>query len=555
MNNTRIVRFINNKFKKGSLCVFCGAGISLHSGIPLASTLIKAVLKYLKFNEEEKKSFLRADLPFESVVEMLFETTDLRPLLKIFQNKEPNLNHILFAKLAAAGILRIFITTNFDTLLEDALKNEGVPFRLIYKEGDLEKIEYSSKDIQVIKLHGTVEDYDSLAITIKRVSNQQLFSSRKKVIAHLFSKSHIDFIVMLGYSFSDRFDISPAIASVDSKSKFVLLIEHSSMPLNRARFVKFNKIKNNALLKCIGEKLRCSTDEFMKLLWLKCIGTSVPKFKKCNTDWRIPLKDWYGSSIKKHGLAVKNYLSGRLWMSAGNYKKANELLDLVIRNHPSPEIEALTYQAIGDNYRDQGDYDRALRYLIVALGCSRTYKFMGREARALASIGVVLEDQKDHFKAISYYKRAMKILRFTDDKELEGKCNGNIGIVYKNLGDKESLKKALRYHEKALRIARELGDKKSEGRTLGNIGITYSDMDQKTQAVQYYREAYAVAEDLRDIRHMGIWAANAGMDLVNINKTEAKKYLETAVRIFNELRLSHYITEIQDSLIKIRKNG
>jgi tetratricopeptide (TPR) repeat protein len=178
-------------------------------------------------------------------------------------------------------------------------------------------------------------------------------------------------------------------------------------------------------------------------------------------------------------------------------------------------------------------------------------KNLGQEARVLASLGVVFEDRKDHLRAISCYKRAMRKSRQAKDRQLEGICNGNAGIVYKNIGNSTDIQRAIRYHQHALDLARAVGDKPSEGRTLGNLGIAHSDAGDKERATQYYREALAIASELGDNRHVGIWAANAGMDLVGDHPEEAALYLRMAITIFTKLRLPHYVTECMEALQRV----
>ena len=45
----------------------------------------------------------------------------------------PNYNHRLIATVAAQGLIRYLVTTNFDTFLEAALEESGVPY-VVYRD-------------------------------------------------------------------------------------------------------------------------------------------------------------------------------------------------------------------------------------------------------------------------------------------------------------------------------------------------------------------------------------------------------------------------------------
>lgn len=356
----------------------------------------------------------------------------------------------------------------------------------------------------------------------------------------------------MGYSCSDRFDINPAIASLEDKRQHVIFIEHTLIPVSEASITALSAIDaDHPFFGFNGYILRCNTDDFVDAIWSSLIQSEPPSVKWADHDWRTVLNQWFHNANSQKGFCVGAYIGGMLFKGSGSYRTSNNFLSRTLTAGPSPDIEVAAYQTLGDNHRDMGEFEKAFFYLRKALTSSQEHNFRWRQARILSSLGIVTEDQKDHQRAISYYKRAMKLTRRTGDKELRGKCNGNIGIAYKNIGDTKSLKKAIRYQKNALRIARDIGDKRSEGRALGNMGIAYSDLGDKVNAIDYYFQAKAVAEDLRDSRHIGIWLANAGMDYVGLDNSQAFRLLNGAVAIFDKLGLPHYIAECEQFLSQI----
>lgn len=486
-------------------------------------------------------------------MEVLLEVTGSEHLFSVFRIGAPNRNHVLMARLAAKGILRTIVTTNFDSLLERALEEEGISYTVSYTDAELENVDWLSSQLQVIKLHGDAGDSRSLAITIRRVASKNLISSRSKVLRELLSHDRVGRFIVLGYSFSDRFDINPVIASIEDKSKNVLIVSHENIDYQYASSFDLNA-GDHAFRGFPGKILKCNSDDFMADLWEVFLEGKPPDLMPATIDWRPVVAHWYATAVAERGEAIGLCIAGLLCAAAGRYEDSSIFLHQALTFQVVPDLRVAIYQKLGDNYRDAGQYAEALSWLRKALELSDASGLLRRQARALSSLGIVMADLKDFGRAIGYYKRALKMARRARDRELEGKCNGNIGISRKNLGGEDNIRKAIRHQESALRIALELGDKQSEGRTLGNLGIAYSDLGDRPKAIQFYLEAFSVAEDLRDVRHMGIWMANAGMDYIGIDSGEATRLLHSAIEIFERLSLSHYVAECVDSLAKIEES-
>ena len=539
---------------EGPFCLFCGAGISLYSDVPLAGTLVTAVLDLVGMNDGTKSEFLSVQLPFESVMEVLLQATGLQDLFKVFQGTKPNQDHVLFARLAARGFLSTVVTTNFDTFLEDSLNEQGVPFDLYYRDQELRRISWNSGRVQLLKLHGTLRDPRSLAITIRGVANQTLVANRAEALLELLGHPGIRVILIIGYSCSDRFDIGPAIRRVPSTSQRILFVQHVDVPPADATLDDIAVWEENPFSRFVGNVLRCNADDLLNAACGRLLGAPISEPVRPAGIWRDYLTRWHNNALFKYGKNLNSYLAGHLLQRAGRYKRSTELLEQFVAVNTQMGLQISAFQTIGDNYRDLGRCHEALENLRIALELSRACRLPLGQARALGSIGIVLEDLGDHSRAISCYKRAMRLSRRARNKEIEGKCNGNAGIAYKSIGDRNSLMKSVLYHENALRIARIIGDKASEGRTLGNLGVTHKYLDDTQKALDYYKQALSIAEDLGDVRHIGIWTANAGMDIVDVSPLAARNYLERAIRIFSNLDLHHYVKECEDSLKKIKVN-
>jgi len=92
-------------------------------------------------------------------------------------------------------------------------------------------------------------------------------------------------------------------------------------------------------------------------------------------------------------------------------------------------------------------------------------------------------------EAIKFYDGALTIAREIGNRDAEGNHLGNLGSVYRDLGQ---IEKAIEYYEQALTIAQEIGDRRGEGSQLGSLGNAYAERGQVEKAIEYYNMAYAL---------------------------------------------------------------
>ena len=75
---------------KSEWAIFCGAGISWNSGLPLADELKRSILHTLPMNAAQRDQIMSSDLPFEAFLETLSEIVDISRLIDIFDQGAPN---------------------------------------------------------------------------------------------------------------------------------------------------------------------------------------------------------------------------------------------------------------------------------------------------------------------------------------------------------------------------------------------------------------------------------------------------------------------------------
>lgn len=181
------IRFLAEELEKGKLVVFVGAGVSKNSGLPEWEELIKDYADYRGIKEFTSKQFL-------TIPEEVFERYGSLKYYEIAEKKflgkyVPNSIHRILKKMK----LTYIITTNYDTLIEDEIKN----LQIVSKDEDLP---YTNSNRMLIKMHG---DFENKNIVLKKSDydnyekNFQLIST---LVKGLFTTNTVLFI---GYSYSD----------------------------------------------------------------------------------------------------------------------------------------------------------------------------------------------------------------------------------------------------------------------------------------------------------------------------------------------------------------
>lgn len=152
MNNTITSISFSIFSNKGIYALLLGSGISRNAGIPTGWDVVQdLIIKLAVLNKEkcepnphvwfEKKYGIEAN--YSTILGELAKTPDERlNLLKpYFESKEEKLlssqAHVFIAKLIKSGYFKVVITTNFDRLLENALRNEGVEPTVIKHSEDI----------------------------------------------------------------------------------------------------------------------------------------------------------------------------------------------------------------------------------------------------------------------------------------------------------------------------------------------------------------------------------------------------------------------------------
>ena len=158
---------------------------------------------------------------------------------------------------------------------------------------------------------------------------------------------------------------------------------------------------------------------------------------------------------------------------------------------------ARSYSNVAYTYGELGDHEKELEYNLKALGI-REKKLLSDHpdlATSYNNVAVTYGELGDHEKELEYNLKALGIREKKlppDHPDLALSCN-NVAYTYGALGDHE---KQLEYNLKALVILEKKlpPDHPDLATSYNNIGVTYAYLDEYQRALEYLEKALAIRE-------------------------------------------------------------
>lgn len=227
----------------GKVCILAGAGISYNhpSHVPLAGQIQDEILRQiwkqspllqeLGLQKEDKlpaeaefvnllKGADKTALRFELLMQVIADSTqDLKSLLPLFKTKKFNQIHRFIAESFKRN--NQVVTTNFDVLIEEAVKRQQGTAQIVAVDKDFLKVKGEiARKRCIFKIHGTLEQEESIKATLRQVGKSGLAfmweRGKGEVFERLIKRYHLLF---LGYSGTDDFDIMSKLIITDSEKE------------------------------------------------------------------------------------------------------------------------------------------------------------------------------------------------------------------------------------------------------------------------------------------------------------------------------------------------
>lgn len=525
---SNVARIPCNRF-----CFLAGSGISADSGLPTAWQFNTELARVLCSNEVQRKLLTELlvtgvaaslkssgssiqQVRFERLLYILRTTIDpqLSVLALLERSWEPNPLHFLLVYALEAGA-KIF-TTNVDSLLEVAwLSKYDVsrrPLQTVFAETHNETPRIKAAETfkkwkpipsqpVLFKLHGSlrsmnwfVQRYresenplqETINLTLDRLANPKtVWGLDKHKEATLLRQSAGKFLIVLGYSGLDDFDVVPSLRRMLRRLKGILWILHS----NESRPV----IPPDGRVPEILRSLREEAGRYGIPCWVvagntrRLLSTVLKRTEHVRPPREIePFTASSFLSLPNYSLigsGERSLVVASIYAAAGLTQEARRYFTSTTeeagRIMPREELVALGHEGLGRLawlHRDAKDarvhFQRSARLWHVL-------KNDRGEARILANLASVQMSDGNYLMARKFYRASLTKYRRLGDTMGIALTMGNLGVLF---GRQGHFRKAMNYLEGAYRLDRSARNLDGMARHLGNMGT-----------VNLYQNRFAIA--------------------------------------------------------------
>ena len=524
--------------------VLCGAGISFDSGIPLVKMLIEAILRALRFNKANIQQVLAKvpdAIPFERFIETVISSSPSRSFLSLFQLGQPNSNHHALASLAAAGCLHTIVTTNFDLLIERALESQselerGTDFVVHDNPKDFAVISPNDSRVQVIKLHGSAELLDSMAVTLSGIMKDENRQMVSMLARRLMSEWPVGGVLVAGYSCSDKFDISPGIASAKREKQTILQLEHMVSPSDGVRPGDINPVevppwgrhnKDYPFSGFSGYRLFSDTSIVLRRISAQISGSKTSITGSiAKPRWRAVINKWADELRKMYPRIACPFVSGAIFQLVEAWSDAHRSYERALRiaqheNHPG--WTTACQNALGNIHLSRGELNEAGGMFARALKISRESKNHFGVQQCLLNLSNLYRQWGDllHTKAIAFSSEALNVI---DEHSKESWPLGTRATHHSAMamlyGRQWEFVEAFRNFKAARQEFREAGELQRELAVVSNWASALFATQRFEESLTLYDEAIALARACGDSIAVGQMTINRGNALARLGRLQ-----------------------------------
>jgi tetratricopeptide (TPR) repeat protein/NAD-dependent SIR2 family protein deacetylase len=586
-----------------------GAGISMDppSNLPSARIFVKSLFKYYAPEEEIEKLSSLDSLRYEFLVEKvqnLFDN-DIKFLDYLDHVKEPNAIHFFLANMIMK--YNYVITTNFDYLLEMAMQKKlsiypifnyfHAKFMVIVTKEDYDKDVINQ--FPIIKIHGSKWDCikgrstkDSLITTISTLGKEKekgqtfaIETYKRKLINTVMQDRNL---VIMGYSGSDDFDISPMLKELNNMKRIIWIDHNPDANSEELEIYHYNPVQNvselnsnyeiNKLDKILVEisslnngdvyKIETNTISFVKEKLAPIYNESFEFLKISTTNEVLSFDDYMKENHFQASQSSKYRLAHEIYYDLGEIESAERtaLRGLNLSKESEEDINQTYFtNALGLIYLSKGEYDKAFINFEHTLELTEKLNQFNEKAGVLLNLGEISRKKGDLKNAFKYISEASKIMTNDTPNVLKFSILNNLGALYRDNGDIDNairnielaleisentgdlfgkalcynnlagikisqglLNPALKNSSEALKINEQLGDLNNMCSTLNTIGNIFRIAGQYSQALQYFERAYQTADKIQN-QNIKALAANS----IGVIHYESGKN-DLAMRYYNE---------------------
>lgn len=566
---------------KGRLAYLVGAGVSRDppAHCPLAGEMIKALAECLWCHSEiATRKWAKATIcsraakvRFETIMQMIAETTGSLGILGVLRGHAPNYLHRAIAR-ALADRCPV-LTTNFDQLIERASKGAGT-LNVLKTSEDFRRWRRRTLRGVLAKLHGSLDKAESLCATMRQVGSLGLAFMWDPPRGDYLDRARATYpMAVMGYSGSDDADIVPRLRITESIQPLLWVFHKDSPP----RVATENEIDRESAKPGLKELLKETkavvligrTGDVIALLEGRRrppVPTRLPRSARLEPGMlrrrlgrssapflidyliaRIFYESAYWSASRRLFAAVRRATEGKhpglvarclaneatVAADVGNWSSAGRLLDRALPGLQRwADHRAFLHASINRAlvFRHKGHLAKAcnlLQSLIDGLAGKRLFRL--EWARASANMADMLFEQNQLDKATRFLKAARNGFKEAGD---HAGLATVLGIFGKILFARGEHRDALVILQMALWHASVASDAASKARLLNNQGTIQRSLGLIDEAEDSFALAAETGQRLGDPEPVAV--ASMGMVTVDLARGDINRAAARARRCLLE---------------------
>ena len=155
------------------------------------------------------------------------------------------------------------------------------------------------------------------------------------------------------------------------------------------------------------------------------------------------------------------------------------------------------------------------------------------EAPCYGNLGTVYRLLGEYQNARAHLDKSLTISKDIGDRKGEACCYSDLGIVYKSVGEYE---KARQQFEKSLTITKEIGDRNGEACCYGNLGTVHQSAGDHEKARKHLEKSLTINKEVGDRNEEASCYLNLGVLYQSVGEYErAREHLENSLAIKKEI--------------------
>ena len=162
------------------------------------------------------------------------------------------------------------------------------------------------------------------------------------------------------------------------------------------------------------------------------------------------------------------------------------------------------------------------------------------------SLDTLVETRVETGKAIDFHYQSMEISEASGDKQGIVNSLGGLSNAYYSLGNHQ---KAIDFHAQSMEIEQAIGYKQGIAMSLGNLGLAYYSLGDYQRAIDFHAQHNEMAQAIGDRWGMGASLLNLGNTLARLDEHfNALQNYKKAKAIYEELKLDHMVERCQNNI-------